>query len=195
MQKHIQLLAIAVLLASQVAKPVVRIPATATAQAASKAVSTPQTTYNLQLNVASTKAVVVVAEQPDFDQEVLAPLQAAQAAKAKAEAEVAAQKAAQARVYLASAPVDSVSNTHIGVASGDVWEQLRICEAGGDYTRNSGNGYYGAYQYNLGTWANYGGYASPHLAPPAVQDAKARETQAARGWSPWPACARKLGLL
>ena len=179
MHKHIQILAIAMLLVSQVAKPIVQIPATATAQAASQAVSTPKTTYNLKINISSTSPVEVVAEQPSFDIEVLAPLQAAQAAK----------------VRLASIQTDTQSNKRIGVATGDVWEQLRLCEAGGDYTRNSGNGYYGAYQYNLGTWANYGGYASPHLAPPEVQDAKARATQAARGWSPWPACARRLGLL
>lgn len=78
---------------------------------------------------------------------------------------------------------------------GGDFARLRQCEAGGSYSRNSGNGYYGAYQYDIGTWANYGGYARPDLAPPAVQDAKAQQTQAARGWSPWPACARKLGLL
>ena len=39
------------------------------------------------------------------------------------------------------------------------------------------------------------GYARPDLAPADVQLAKAKETQARRGWSPWPACARKLGLL
>lgn len=193
MYKHIQILAVAMLLVSQVAKPIVLLPATGTAQAAVEAVSTPKTTYNLKINVASADALELVAQKPDFDQEVLAPLQAAQAAKAKADAEAAAQ--ASARVYLASVAVDTQSNTHIGVATGDVWEQLRICEAGGDYTRNSGNGYYGAYQYDLSTWGNYGGYSSPHLAPPAVQDAKAHDTQAARGWSPWPACARKLGLL
>ena len=81
------------------------------------------------------------------------------------------------------------------VAGSDVWAQLRYCEAGGDYTRNSGNGYYGAYQFTLATWADYDGYVRPDLAPPVVQDAKAKATEAARGWAPWPACARKLGLL
>lgn len=72
--------------------------------------------------------------------------------------------------------------------------RLRQCEAGGVYDRNSGNGYYGAYQYNLSTWANFQGYARPDQAPPAVQDAKAAETYQRRGWQPWPACSRKLGL-
>jgi len=125
-------------------------------------------------------------QKPNFDIEVVAPLKAKQAA-----AEAAA-KAAQARAKAAAAP--KVAAVYGGTIDG-AFALLRQCEAGGNYATNTGNGYYGAYQYNLGTWANYGGYARPDLAPPAVQDAKARETQAARGWSPWPACARKLGLL
>lgn len=79
-------------------------------------------------------------------------------------------------------------------AGDDAWAKLRACESGGNYNINTGNGYYGAYQYNNGTWNNYGGYARADLAPAAVQDAKARETQASRGWNPWPACSSKLGL-
>jgi uncharacterized protein YabE (DUF348 family) len=72
--------------------------------------------------------------------------------------------------------------------------RLRSCEAGGVYTRNSGNGYYGAYQYNISTWADYGGYHIPSDAPPAVQDEKAWLTYQRRAWQPWPACSVKLGL-
>jgi hypothetical protein len=86
------------------------------------------------------------------------------------------------------------SNRGIYKASGDAWQSLRFCEAGGDYSRNSGNGFYGAYQFNLSTWGGYGGYTYPDQAPPEIQDAKARETQSRRGWNPWPACSRKLGL-
>ena len=125
-------------------------------------------------------------QKPDFDIEVAAPL------KAKQAADEAATKAAQARAKAAATP--KVTAVYGGTIDG-AFALLRQCEAGGNYATNTGNGYYGAYQYNLGTWANYGGYARPDLVPPAVQDAKARETQARRGWSPWPACARKLGLL
>lgn len=72
--------------------------------------------------------------------------------------------------------------------------RLRQCEAGGRYDRNSGNGYYGAYQYNISTWAGYGGYNVPSDAPGDVQDAKALETYNRRGWQPWPGCTRSLGL-
>ena len=191
MKNFLELIVTATMLLTQVASPL-HLPATASAQADSVQAES-RISYRLQLNTQVPTAIKVVAQKPDFDTEVRAPLQAAQAAKAAAEAQAAQAAATRASIQLAS--VSSTSNRHVGVATGDIWEQLRICEAGGDYTRNSGNGYYGAYQYNLGTWANYGGFARPDLADPATQDAKARETQAARGWSPWPACARKLGLL
>lgn len=105
--------------------------------------------------------------------------------QAQAAAEEAARAKARARVKVLPLA---------GPVTGDVWYLLRMCESGNTYNRNSGNHYYGAYQYDIGTWGNYMGYARADLAPPEVQDAKARETQAARGWSPWPACSRKLGL-
>ncbi len=142
--------------------------------------------HTLNINFADAKPVAVISKQVSFDQAVGAPLRAAQAAKAQAEAE--AKKKAVVKTVVQKV-------TPVRVATGDVWEQLRLCEAGGDYAKNTGNGYFGAYQYNLSTWGNFGGYARPDLAPPAVQDAKAQATQAARGWAPWPSCARKLGLL
>jgi len=72
--------------------------------------------------------------------------------------------------------------------------RLRSCESGGRYDRNSGNGYYGAYQYDISTWANYGGYARADLAPAAAQDQKAWETYKRRGWQPWPSCRVKMAL-
>lgn len=67
-----------------------------------------------------------------------------------------------------------------------LFERIRMRESGGNYAINTGNGYYGAYQYDLRTWNNYGGYARADLAPSSVQDAKAAETYAQRGCSPWP---------
>ena len=71
---------------------------------------------------------------------------------------------------------------------------IRMCESGGDYGANTGNGYYGAYQFALSTWSwlGYGGY--PHLAAPSVQDEAAVALYNIYGWSPWPACSRYLGL-
>jgi len=47
---------------------------------------------------------------------------------------------------------------------------LGNCEAGMNPTRNSGNGYYGAFQFSIGTWNAMGtGYARADLAPLDVQ--------------------------
>jgi hypothetical protein len=74
-----------------------------------------------------------------------------------------------------------------------IWQRLRNCEAGGRYDRNSGNGYYGAYQMSAGTWRSLGYGGLPHQAPPEVQDQAARKLQARSGWGQWPACSRRIG--
>lgn len=75
---------------------------------------------------------------------------------------------------------------------------LRDCESGGNYQINTGDGYYGAYQFSEPTW-NYWktGYAFAHLAPPAVQDATIiKNTNAASGGlaTQNPGCYVKHGL-
>lgn len=70
--------------------------------------------------------------------------------------------------------------------------RLRSCE--GSYTTNTGNGFYGAYQFDIQTWGGYQGYPHAAAAPPAVQDQKAWETYQRRGWQPWPSCSRSKGL-
>ena len=74
-----------------------------------------------------------------------------------------------------------------------IWQRLRNCEAGGRYDRNSGNGYYGAYQFSAGTWRSLGYKGLPHQAPAEVQDQAARKLQARSGWGQWPACSRRIG--
>jgi hypothetical protein len=77
---------------------------------------------------------------------------------------------------------------------GGVWAGLRGCESGGNYAENTGNGYYGAYQFSLSTWHGLGFTGIPSDAPPAVQDAGAQRLQARSGWGQWPGCSRKLRL-
>ena len=74
-----------------------------------------------------------------------------------------------------------------------IWQRLRNCEAGGRYQANSGNGYYGAYQFSAGTWRGLGYSGLPHQASPEVQDEAARKLQARSGWGQWPACSRRIG--
>ncbi len=84
------------------------------------------------------------------------------------------------------------------VSSGSVWDRLAQCEAGGDWSINTGNGYYGGLQFNKGTWDAYGGgqYAEyPHQASREEQIATAEQVRADRGgYGAWPACSSKLGL-
>jgi hypothetical protein len=79
-------------------------------------------------------------------------------------------------------------------APGDVWAELRDCESGGNYGEDTGNGFYGAYQFSPSTWTGLGYAGLPSEAPPAVQDAAAAELQARSGWAQWPGCSAKLGL-
>lgn len=72
------------------------------------------------------------------------------------------------------------------------WDALRHCESTNNYLVNTGNGYYGAYQFDQSTWESVGGSGRPHWAEPVVQDARARLLYARRGWQPWPICGRYL---
>ena len=166
-------------LAAQVVNPL-PTGTTASAQVETNGTQVAQSIYT------ATVVGVKAPKTPDFDIEVVAPLKAKQAE---------AEAAAKAKIAQARAKTQTAAKAVFGGTTDAAFMALRQCEAGGNYATNTGNGYYGAYQYNLGTWANYQGYARPDLAPAEVQDAKARETQARRGWSPWPGCARKLGLM
>ena len=74
------------------------------------------------------------------------------------------------------------------------WDKLAQCESGGNWSINSGNGYYGGIQFNASTWRAYGGTGMPHQASKAQQIAVAERTLAAQGWGAWPACSKKMGL-
>lgn len=53
---------------------------------------------------------------------------------------------------------------------------LRTVESGGRYSiGHNAAGASGSYQFLDSTWGGYGGYRSAYLAPPAVQDARARQ--------------------
>jgi len=94
-------------------------------------------------------------------------------------------------LVLGGAPVN------LGSVSG-AFTDLRGCEAGGVYDRNSGNGFYGAYQFVFGTWQAYapGGWKNiyPNEAVPAAQDKAALNLYQRSGWGPWPGCTASLGL-
>ncbi len=77
---------------------------------------------------------------------------------------------------------------------------LGNCESGMSAGRNSGNGYFGAFQFAPGTWASMGtGYERADLAPLEVQiEATQRLVQRSNIFTQFPGCAAKmrdLGLL
>jgi LysM repeat protein len=93
----------------------------------------------------------------------------------------------------APAPEAAPAAGSSGSGSG-VWDQLAQCESGGDWSINTGNGYYGGLQFSLSTWRAYGGTGMPHEASREEQIAVAKRVQADQGWGAWPACTAKLGI-
>ncbi|CAN5550318.1 hypothetical protein BH11ACT8_BH11ACT8_33990 [soil metagenome] len=76
-----------------------------------------------------------------------------------------------------------------------VWDALAGCESGGNWAINTGNGYYGGLQFNLGTWQAYGGSGLPSGNSRETQIAIATKVRdASGGYGAWPGCAAKLGL-
>ncbi|MBW3580824.1 MAG: transglycosylase family protein [Actinobacteria bacterium] len=76
-----------------------------------------------------------------------------------------------------------------------VWGSLAQCESGGNWQRDSGNGYYGGLQFSLPSWQAVGGDGYPDDHSREVQIAMGERLRARSGWSAWPACSRQLGLM
>ena len=76
----------------------------------------------------------------------------------------------------------------------DKWDQLVECEASGDWSANTGNGFSGGLQFTPSTWAAFGGSGSAANASASEQKAVAERVLAEQGWGAWPACSAKLGL-
>jgi ABC-type transport system substrate-binding protein len=75
------------------------------------------------------------------------------------------------------------------------WDAVAQCESGSNWAINTGNGYYGGLQFNLGTWQAYGGSGLPHQNSREAQIAVAERLRAATGgYGSWPGCAASLGL-
>jgi len=75
-----------------------------------------------------------------------------------------------------------------GGPSAETLAAIRACESGGDYAMDSGNGFYGAYQFMQGTWEAVGGSGNPAEASPAEQDKRAAMLYAQSGSGQWPVC-------
>ncbi|MEO8219501.1 MAG: transglycosylase family protein [Specibacter sp.] len=76
-----------------------------------------------------------------------------------------------------------------------MWDAIAQCESTGNWSINSGNGYYGGLQFDIGTWISAGGGAyapNASLATKAQQIAIANKVYAERGLQPW-GCAHAAG--
>jgi uncharacterized protein YabE (DUF348 family) len=85
-------------------------------------------------------------------------------------------------------PSTTVEPPTSGGGSGVNWDAIAKCESGGNWSINTGNGYYGGLQFSKSTWLAYGGgnYApTANLATKAQQIAVAETLYAARGLQPW----------
>jgi hypothetical protein len=120
--------------------------------------------------------------------------QMAHAASVRAAQRRAAQQAAQQQAQQqqqqqqpASPPASSAPPVTGGgdAAHSALGNCIRNAEEGGSYAWGPGNGG-GAYQFQLGTWENYGGAASEYgVAGPAYQDQIFNNAIAAGGASNW----------
>lgn len=172
-------------------------------------VSQPVIVGALSLDTSDPRAVSAKVIKPDFEAEVLVPLRSAQEAKAKAEA-LAAAKAEAARLAAiaaanaarAAAQVRPVATRPgaTGPLNNAQITFLGNCESGMTANRNSGNGFYGAFQFTIPTWnAMATGYARADYAPLDVQiDAVQRLLTRSSIFTQFPGCARQMqarGLL
>lgn len=79
-------------------------------------------------------------------------------------------------------------------ASSVNWDAVAQCESGGNWSINTGNGFYGGLQFSRSTWKSYGGtkYASTaNKASRTEQIAIAEKVLKGQGIGAWPVCGRK----
>jgi hypothetical protein len=67
---------------------------------------------------------------------------------------------------------------------------IAACESGGNPATDTGNGFYGKYQFTQQTWESVGGTGNPAAAPEAEQDRRAAQLYAQAGPGQWPVCGR-----
>jgi len=76
------------------------------------------------------------------------------------------------------------------------WDAVAQCESGGNWSINTGNGYYGGLQFSRSTWKAYGGgeYAgTANKASRAEQIRIAEKVLDGQGIGAWPVCGKKAG--
>jgi nucleoid-associated protein YgaU len=100
-------------------------------------------------------------------------------------------------VVVAAPVAGLVTATSASAASTSTWEAVAQCESTGNWSINTGNGYYGGLQFSASTWAAYGGTAYASSADQATegqQIAVAEKVLASQGPGAWPVCGPQAGL-
>lgn len=158
-----------------------------------------------QINTAAASPeLVTVADEPNPGP---TPEKLAAEAKKKADEEAAAKEKAEAAAAAAAKKKEEAAKRKeeqtasrseapksAPVTGDDAFARLAKCESGGNAAINTGNGFYGAFQFDARTWRGNGGTGLPHQHSYEEQLRVAKNLQEARGWSPWPSCSKKLGL-
>jgi hypothetical protein len=73
------------------------------------------------------------------------------------------------------------------------WDAMAQCESGGNWSANTGNGFYGGLQFTPATWAANGGAGPPSAASREEQIRVARNVVRTQGLGAWPVCGGPVG--
>jgi nucleoid-associated protein YgaU len=92
-------------------------------------------------------------------------------------------------------PLIGATSAH--AASTSTWEAVAQCESSGNWSIDTGNGYYGGLQFSASTWDAYGGQqyaATANEATEGQQITVAEAVLASQGPGAWPVCGPQAGL-
>ena len=99
-----------------------------------------------------------------------------------------------AALAIGGAVAATLSMPAANAVDGATWDALAQCESGGNWSINTGNGFYGGLQFTQQSWNGVGMSGSPATASRAQQIEAGERLLAIQGWGAWPACSAKLGL-
>ncbi|MEU6149685.1 transglycosylase family protein [Actinosynnema sp. NPDC047251] len=92
---------------------------------------------------------------------------------------------------IVGAPLGLATGTANAQGSGVNWDTVAACESGGNWSINTGNGYYGGLQFVPSTWTSNGGSGMPHQASREEQIRVAENVLQTQGIGAWPVCGPK----
>lgn len=156
----------------------------------------------VKLQVQLEKWPVLSTSTPDFDTDVMQPLEAHRARVRAEEAKVAIKAQERANVRQTAPEQAREPIEEKPPVQQDVWTILADCETGDGQVGppysavanyNGPSGFHGAFQFLPSTWSKLGtGYTFAWQAPYEVQKAHAQKLQAVAGWGQWPSCTNRM---